>query len=88
MAGDKLQKTSRDGARSVAITNGIAQVSFPGGNMFLPARDPYDRQMLLEHIVAGAHAGRRVRLLVDDLRWTVRLRRAGGTLRGRTTPRS
>ncbi len=42
--------------------------------MFLPAHDPYDRQMLLEHIVARTHAERRVRLRVDDLRWMVRLR--------------
>jgi hypothetical protein len=79
MAGDKLQGSSRDGARGVAIAKGIAHVSFPGGSTFLPARNPYDRQMLLEHIVARTHAEKRVQLLVDDLRWMVHLRRGPAT---------
>lgn len=28
---------------------GIGQISFEGGETFLPGRTPYDRQLLLEH---------------------------------------
>jgi hypothetical protein len=58
MAAGKLPRSSRERAKGVVITKGIAHVSFPGGSMVLPARTPYDRQMLLEHIVdrvAKAH---------------------------------
>jgi hypothetical protein len=79
MAAGKLQGGSRDSAKGVAITKGIAHVSFPGGSMFLPARNPYDRQMLLEHIVDRAQAKERVQVLVDDLRWMVHLRRGPAT---------
>ncbi|MFI5397748.1 MAG: hypothetical protein ACHQ9S_19605 [Candidatus Binatia bacterium] len=81
MAAGKLQGGSRDRAKGVAIAKGIAHLSFPGGSMFLPARNPYDRQMLLEHIVDRAHAKERVQVLVDDLRWMVHLRRGPATAR-------
>jgi hypothetical protein len=71
MAAGKLQGGLRDRATGVAITKGIAHVSFPGGSMVLPARNPYDRQMLLEYVVNRAHARERVQVLVDDLRWMV-----------------
>lgn len=79
MAAGKLQGGWRDRARGMAITRGIAHVSFPGGSMFLPARNPYDRQMLIEHIVDRARAKERVQVLVDDLRWIVHLRRSPAT---------
>ena len=79
MAAGKLQGGSRDRTRGLAITKGIAHVSFPGGSMLLPARNAYDRQVLLEHIVDRAHAKERVQVLMDDLRWMVHLRRGPAT---------
>ncbi len=58
-----------------AIANGVAHVSFPGGGLFLPARTPYDRQMLVEHVVERAQAKGRVQVLIDDRRWMVSLSR-------------
>ena len=55
------------------MLDGIAHVSFPGGGMFLPARSPYDRQLLVEHVAARVRAERRVQVLVDDRRWIVHL---------------
>jgi hypothetical protein len=73
MAAGKLQGGSRDSAK------GVAHVSFPGGSMFLPARSPYDPQVLIEHIVDRARAKERVQVLVDNLRWMVHLRRGPAT---------
>ncbi len=58
-----------------AIASGVAHVSFLGGGLFLPARTPYDRQMLVEHVVERAQAKGRVQVLVDDRRWLVSLSR-------------
>lgn len=58
------------------IANGVAHVSFVGGGLFLPARTPYDRQVLVEHVVERAQMKGRVQVLVDDLRWIVHLSRA------------
>jgi hypothetical protein len=79
MAAGKLQAGSRDNAGGAVVTQGIAHVSFPGGSMFLPARNPYDRQILLEHIVDRAHAKERVQALLNDLRRMVHLRRGAAT---------
>jgi hypothetical protein len=73
MAAGKMQRSSRDSAMGVAIMDGIAHVSFPGGGMFLPARNRYDRQILIEHIADRARAKGQVQVLVDDLRWMVHL---------------
>ena len=54
---------------------GIAHVSFPGGGIFLPARSPYDRQMLVEHVNDRVRIKGQVQVLVDDRRWMVHLRR-------------
>lgn len=39
--------------------------------MFLPARNPYDRQMLLEYIADRVRAKERVQVIVDGMRWMV-----------------
>ncbi|HVO28176.1 MAG TPA: hypothetical protein VMW56_31605 [Candidatus Margulisiibacteriota bacterium] len=53
------------------LASGIAHVSFPGGGVFLPARDPYDRQTLIEHVKQRVRAKGRVQVLVDNQRWMV-----------------
>ncbi len=61
------------------LTEGIAHVSFPGGGIFLPARSPYDRQLLAEHVVHRVRAKGQVQVLVDDRRWMVCLNRSAST---------
>lgn len=51
---------------------GIAHLSFLGGSMLLPARSPYDRQVLVEHIKDRARTTEWVQVLVDDRRWMVK----------------
>lgn len=53
------------------MSNGIAHISFAGGGVFLPARTPYDRQVLIEYVNHYVGAGRQVQILVDDQRWLV-----------------
>jgi hypothetical protein len=55
-----------------AMAEGIAHISFAGGGMFLPARNPYDRQMLAEHVGERARAKGQVQVLMGDQRWMVR----------------
>lgn len=71
MKAAKLQAGSRGSAGGVAINEGIAHVSFPGGSMFLPARNPHDRQLLLEYIADRVRAKERVQVIVDGMRWMV-----------------
>ena len=59
------------------LANGIAHVSFPGGGIFLPVRNPYDRQVLTEHVAHHARTSSQVQVLIDDLRWMVSWRVAG-----------
>jgi len=54
---------------------GIAHVSFRGGGMFLPARSPYDRQTLIEHITDRVRAKGDVQVLLHGQRWMVHLHR-------------
>jgi hypothetical protein len=53
------------------LARGIAHVSFTGGGVFLPARDPYDRQTLIEHVSQRVRTKGRVQVLVDNHRWLV-----------------
>jgi hypothetical protein len=53
------------------LLEGIAHLSFAGGGTFLPARTPYDRQMLLDEVADRIRVKGRVQLLVDDRRWIV-----------------
>ncbi len=58
-----------------ALAKGIAHVSFTGGGIVLPARSPYDRQVLIEHVTHRVHTQGRVQVLVDDGRWMVHAHR-------------
>jgi hypothetical protein len=51
--------------------NGVAHVSFAGGGVFVPAHEPYDRQVLIELVNDRVQAKGQVQVLVDDLRWMV-----------------
>ena len=53
------------------LARGIAHLSFPGGGVFLPARDPYDRQTLIEHVTQRVRAKGPVQVLVDNHRWMI-----------------
>lgn len=53
------------------LANGVAHLSFPGGGIFLPARNPYDRQLLAEHLAHRVRASRKAQVLVNDQRWMV-----------------
>jgi len=53
------------------IAKGIAHLSYPGGGTFLPARNPYDRQLLAEHVADSVRIKGRVQVLVDNQRWVV-----------------
>jgi len=56
--------------------NSIAHISSAGGGVFIPARTPYDRQMLVEHIAARVRSRGEIRVTVDARSWLVRLNRA------------
>ena len=53
------------------LAKGIAHISFPGGGTFLPARSPYDREMLIEHVAHRVRAKGRVQVLLNEQRWLV-----------------
>lgn len=57
------------------MMRGIAHVSFSGGGMFLPARSPYDRQVLAEHVMSRVRTKGQVQVLIDNQRWMVYQRR-------------
>jgi hypothetical protein len=68
----------------IGLAKGIAHLSFAGGGMFIPARSPYDRQLLAEHVLNRVRLKGSVQVLVDDRRWLVNLlrhRRASGCSR-------
>jgi len=54
------------------LSHGIAHVSFAGGGVFLPARNPSDRESLIADVALHARANGLVQVLVDDQRWIVR----------------
>ena len=56
-----------------ATPNGIAHLSYAGGGIFVPARTPYDRQMLVEQVVERVKTKGEVQILINDRRWIVRL---------------
>jgi hypothetical protein len=53
------------------MRNGIAHISYRGGGLFVPARTPYDRQLLVEQVVERVRTKGQVQVLVDDQRWMV-----------------
>jgi hypothetical protein len=54
-----------------AMAKGIAHVSFAGGGFFLPARNPYDRQLLVEHVSECVRTKGHVQVLMGDQLWMV-----------------
>jgi hypothetical protein len=64
-----------------AVAKGIAHVSFSGGGTFLPARNPYDRQLLIEHVSDRARAKGQVQVLVQDQLWMVQRNRGPNVAR-------
>ncbi len=52
-------------------SRGIAQVSYKGGSLYLPARSPYDRELLAEEVLRESHLHGAVQILLDDARWLV-----------------
>jgi hypothetical protein len=61
------------------LSEGIAHLSFRGGGFFLPARSPYDRQLLVEHVATRVRITGQVQVLLGDQRWLVHAAR--GTLK-------
>jgi hypothetical protein len=57
------------------LASGVAHLSFPGGGLFLPARDPYDRQVLVEHVASRVRRSGQVQVLIGSQRWVVQLGR-------------
>src|SRR5260221_13846943 len=53
------------------MTSRIAQMSFRGGGTFLPARSPYDRQILIEYVTERVRVTGEVQVLLDGRRWHV-----------------
>ncbi len=50
---------------------GVAHISFVGGGVFLPARNPYDRQVLVEHVADQVRSKGEVQVALDDRYWSV-----------------
>jgi hypothetical protein len=52
---------------------GIAHISFVGGSVFLPARTPYDREMIVDYTAGHVRSKGMVQVIVDGQRWAVQL---------------
>ena len=48
-----------------------AHLTFVGGGLLLPARTPYERQLLQEHVLDRARHKDQLRVRVDRKDWTV-----------------
>ena len=62
-----------------AMAKGIAHVSFVGGGTFLPARSPYDRQLLAEHVIERVRTKGQVQVLMGDHLWMMQRNRGTTT---------
>lgn len=62
-----------------AMAKGIAHVSFAGGGTFLPARSPYDRQLLAEHVRERVRTKGQVQVLMGDQLWMMYRNRGSST---------
>ena len=56
---------------------GVAHISFAGGGVFLPARNPYDREILAEHVADRVRSKGEVQVALDDRCWSVSLSNVG-----------
>jgi hypothetical protein len=50
---------------------GVAHISFAGGGVFLPARNPYDREILVEHVADRVRSKGELQVALDDHCWSV-----------------
>ncbi len=50
----------------------IAHIVFPDGGLIVPARTPYDRQLLQEHVLASVHHRQPLRVNVGRDAWVVK----------------
>lgn len=50
---------------------GVASIAFASGNLVLPAQTPYDRQVMVDHVLAYIRRGQQVRVRVDYATWIV-----------------
>ncbi|MBI4516424.1 MAG: hypothetical protein HY699_11490 [Deltaproteobacteria bacterium] len=51
--------------------NGTAHITFKGGGLILPARTPYERELLVEYIEASVRRHGRLLLDVNRGQWTI-----------------
>jgi hypothetical protein len=51
---------------------GVARISFQGGALFVPAKTPYEREVLFEHLDLYAKRHGTIRVELDRREWTVR----------------
>jgi len=63
-----------------AMAEGMAHISFTGGSMFLPVRNLYDRQLLVEHVGERVRAKGQVQVLMGDRLWMVHRNRGPGAV--------
>jgi hypothetical protein len=59
------------------LPSGIAHISFAGGSTFVPARSPYDRELLVENVLDRVRVKGRVQVLLSNERWLVCQARGG-----------
>jgi len=53
------------------LANGVAHISFVGGGLFLPARTPYDRELMIDYVADRVRSKGTIQVIVDERRWTV-----------------
>ena len=61
----------------IGLSPGVAHVSYKGGGLCVPARSPYDRQLLAEQVVYCTRTRGMVQVLVNDDRWLVHMPASG-----------
>jgi hypothetical protein len=52
---------------------GVARISFPGGGLLVPAKTPYEREVLFEHVHEYTKRHGQVRVELNGRAWLVRL---------------
>src|SRR5215470_7115898 len=53
------------------MATATARIAFAGGGLILPAHTPYDRQMLVEHVLGCTRSKQHVRIHVDHTTWLI-----------------
>jgi hypothetical protein len=57
----------------------VAHISFAGGGLLLPARTPYEQELLVEHVLERARRNGAVRVVVHGQTWQVNYKGEGLT---------